>query len=117
MSAIVIDLAVVRTERDTIVSHARAFMADLARFVVQGSIAAADRAFAVADPAHDTDPDLARDVYRAAHRRLRANLRRRLGREAHPDMERQVLEQGERVFKGLILQLEDERDAKLGGAA
>ena len=97
------------------VGLAHSYMNDLARFVVDESMAHADRAFAIADPAYDADPDLARDVYRAAHRRLRTSLQRRLGREAHSEMERQVLEQAQRVFRARVLQLQDARDAKITG--
>ncbi len=118
MTASFIDLDSARAQRAAIVSEARAFMTDLARLVVNEAIAHADRSFAIADPALDTDPELARDVYRAAHRRLRATLRRRLGRPANPDVECQVLEQASRVFQGRVLQLQDQRDAtKSNGGA
>ena len=110
MSAALIDLTGVRARRDAIVSQAHAYVTNLARFVVVEGMAHADRAFAVANHAHYTDPDLARDVYRAAHRRLRASLRRRLGRPVHSDVECQVLEQAERVFRARVWQLQDGRD-------
>ena len=115
MTASFIDLDSARAQRAAIVSEALVFMTDLARLVVNEAIAHADRAFAIADPAHDTDPELAREVYQAAHRRLGASLRRRLGCEAHPDIKRQVLEQAERVFRARVLQLEDDRDTKITG--
>jgi len=107
----VIDIAAARDRRAAAKRHAHQLGQVIADRLVSQAISQAERAFRVADPILASDPEMARDIYRGAHRRLRLGLRRFLGVEASADLTRRVLKQAETVYRGEVWPLIDERDA------
>ena len=93
------------------------YMGSLAGGLVEQSVQHANRAFAAASPFLASDPELGHIIYQGVRRRLRAVLRRQVGRDAPPELKQSVLDEADRVFRGRVFMLIDLRDASKGGAA